>query len=350
MARTNRYYPHIIQSWAQPLTFLHGSYISQLAVVASFVWVILARCRECVFLIWDDFAACSSGHNLRLHKSCRLWIVLVDSPTCSFLNTKLLMHTAFGSTANLDGSHHEDLHLLARGDCQSHPRSCEKSFVIWADSNCPARTFLTALLQPHYYYRAAPPVPGYGVDELQWGFSPPFGEPIFVNGTAQEIRQSLEDAGIMHHVSPDQVARSVASVQERDAAKDAISVKFCGVFPMANSHHVSAQIPAIVTISGPAVIGPGPGNCAQVSCAQISAIWWCNDVGLRSIPHEWLTISDVACVSSATPQSCFLKECSNSETQSTQSSISAATRPIAEYRRTFQSLDKPSPMRDGMSW
>lgn len=185
---------------------------------------------------------------------------------------------------------------------------------------------------------------------MQWGFSRPFGEPIFVNGTAQEIRQSLEDARIMHHVSPDQVARSMAPGQEHAAAEDAISVKFCGVFPVANSHHVSAQIPAIVTISGPAVIGPGPGNCAPVSCAQNSAIWWCNDVGLRLIPCEWLAISDVSRVSSATPQSCFLKECSNSETQSMQSSVSAAIRRIVEYSQSFQSLGKPSPMKDGMSW
>lgn len=25
-------------------------------------------------------------------------------------------------------------------------------------------------------------------------------------------------------------------------------------------------------------LGPGPGNCARVSCSYLSAIWWCNDV------------------------------------------------------------------------
>lgn len=154
---------------------------------------------------------------------------------------------------------------------------------------------------------------------MQWSFKPAFGKPIFVNGTVQDIRKSAEYTETMQFDSNRQGARSMASEQERGVAKDTISVQFCGVFPMANSQHMSAQALAIVKISGPAVIGPGPRNCAQVSCANNSAIWWCNDVGhqfglvefpvISTQQVMWLTMC------SAIPQSCFLEEWSNFATQ-----------------------------------
>lgn len=115
---------------------------------------------------------------------------------------------------------------------------------------------------------------------MQWSFRPPFGKPIFVNGTVQDVQKSLEHDKILQLEPHNQTVRSIEPGQKRSIAKDAISVKFCGTFPMTNSRQVSAQVPAIMTISGPAVIGPGPRNCAQVNCVQNSAIWWCNDVSL----------------------------------------------------------------------
>ena len=117
---------------------------------------------------------------------------------------------------------------------------------------------------------------------MQWSFKSPFGEPIFVNGTVQDVQQSVRDTSILQPSSHNQGVRSMMPDQEHIIAKNTISVQFCGEFPMANSRHISAEIPAIVTISGPAVIGPGPGNCAQLSCVQNSGIWWCNDVGVLS--------------------------------------------------------------------
>ncbi|KAG6363995.1 hypothetical protein INS49_009098 [Diaporthe citri] len=138
---------------------------------------------------------------------------------------------------------------------------------------------ITSLIQEaaQHSSRAAPPLPGYGVEEMQWSFKPPFAEPIFINGTVQDVERSLEDTNTMRPEPCNEVVHPMAPGQERSVARDTMSVQFCGVFPTANSHHISAQIPAITTISGPAVIGPGPGNCVQVSCAQGSAIWWCND-------------------------------------------------------------------------
>lgn len=141
--------------------------------------------------------------------------------------------------------------------------------------------FLTPLKQAQHSSHAAP-LPGYGVEEMQWSFKPPFGEPIFINGTVQSVERSLGDLDTMRPEPYNEVVHPMAPGQarERSATEDTISIQFCGVFPTANSHHISGQIPAITTISGPAVIGPGPGNCVQVSCAEGSAIWWCNDVGL----------------------------------------------------------------------
>lgn len=150
---------------------------------------------------------------------------------------------------------------------------------------------------------------------MQWSFKPPFGEPIFINGTVQDVERSLRDTDTMQ---PEPYTE-VVNPMERSVAKDTISIQFCGVFPVANSHHISAQIPAITTISGPAVIGPGPGNCAQVSCARNSAVWWCNDVGLRFGFDEFIIISTQQMtwltICSAIPRSYFLKECSKLATQ-----------------------------------
>lgn len=126
---------------------------------------------------------------------------------------------------------------------------------------------------------------------MQWSFKSPFGEPIFVNGTVQYIQKISKDNEIIQLNSSEHGVRSIVPGQELSVAKGTISIQFCGAFPMANSQHVSAQVPAIVTISGPAVIGPGPRNCAQVSCAQNSAIWWCNDVRLRFGLDEYLMSS-----------------------------------------------------------
>ncbi|KAH8774437.1 hypothetical protein F5883DRAFT_641059 [Diaporthe sp. PMI_573] len=111
--------------------------------------------------------------------------------------------------------------------------------------------------------RPATPLPGYGIDNIQWSFKHPIGDPVFINGTVQDVANQLEDTEIMQPDSHSQYLRSLMHDQKHSDAKDTMSVKFCGSFPMANSHHTSAQISAIVTASGPAVIGPGPGNCAQ---------------------------------------------------------------------------------------
>lgn len=214
--------------------------------------------------------------------------------------------------------------------------------------------FLILLFQAQHSSRAAPPLPGYGVDEMQWSFKSPFGEPIFVNGTVQSVERTLGNLDTMRPEQHNEVVRPKAPGQERSATEDTISIQFCGVFPMANSHHISAQIPAITTISGPAVIGPGPGNCFQVSCAQGSAIWWCNDVGL-GFGFDQLIIVDTQQLTwlttcSAIPQSCFLEGWSKLATQWMQSSISAAMELVAECLQAFQYPDKPSRTKNGMFW
>lgn len=189
---------------------------------------------------------------------------------------------------------------------------------------------------------------------MQWSFKPPFGEPIFINGTVQEVERSLGDTDNMPAEPCNKALLLMAPNQERSIAQDTMSVQFCGVFPMADSHHVSSQVPGITTISGPAVIGPGPGNCVQVSCAQKSAIWWCNDVGLRfgfDSPTK-IDTKQMTCLTicSAIPQSCSLEEWSKLATQWTQSSTNAVVQPVAECLQAFQSPDKPSRTKSGTSW
>lgn len=231
----------------------------------------------------------------------------------------LFINSPFTLAPNPNRRHHEDLRHVADGNYQSYPRRCEKSSLALSRPRLSSSMFLTPRSQSHQSSRAAPPLPGYGVEEMQWSFKPPFGQPIFINGTVQDVKHSLGDIDIMRTDPNNEVVHPMAPAQERSVAKDTISAQFCGSFPVANSHHISAQIPAITTISGPAVIGPGPGNCAQVSCAENSAVWWCNDVGL-GVDFDESTIIDVQqlkwlTICSAIPQSSFLRECSKLATQ-----------------------------------
>ncbi|KAK7705541.1 hypothetical protein SLS64_007908 [Diaporthe eres] len=82
--------------------------------------------------------------------------------------------------------------------------------------------FLTSLLQAQLSSRAAPPLPGYGVEEMQWSFKPPFGEPIFINGTVQDVERSLGDPDTMRPEEYNEVVRPKAPGRERSVAKDTI--------------------------------------------------------------------------------------------------------------------------------
>lgn len=168
--------------------------------------------------------------------------------------------------------HHEALDYLARGSHEPSPSNCKTLSIVaqFDDSN--------SSLQAQDYIRVTPALTDYGIDEMQWILKPAFGEPVLINGTLQEIEGHLEGSGILQLPPRPRAERSAAHDQRHNIGRDVNTVKFCGVFPMADAHHIAALVPAIGVISGPAVIGPGPGNCAQVSCAQNSAIWWCNDV------------------------------------------------------------------------
>jgi hypothetical protein len=54
----------------------------------------------------------------------------------------------------------------------------------------------------------------------------------------------------------------------------------CGKWSSARSKPISNGIKYLRGLSGHPRAGPGPGNCARVSCSYQSGIWWCNDVSL----------------------------------------------------------------------
>ncbi|KAJ0115544.1 hypothetical protein J7T55_010366 [Diaporthe amygdali] len=161
------------------------------------------------------------------------------------------------------------------------------------------------------YIRVTSALTDYGIDEMQWILKPAFGEPLLINGTLQEIEDHLEGSEILQLPPRPRAERSAAHDQRYNIGREVNTVKFCGVFPMADAHHIAALVPAIGVISGPAVIGPGPGNCAQVSCAQNSAIWWCNDRNITiKLPQGTQELGDA--VEAIIDQCCKTTNCQSS--------------------------------------
>ncbi len=129
------------------------------------------------------------------------------------------------------------------------------------------------------------PIPGYGVEEMTWEVEVLPGQPpVSFNGTVEQLVAQASE------INPDWEAKYItaantagADVESSSLSKRAPFVRRnCGPgyyqWHPANTRRIRDGIYYLSGIGGTATNGPGPGNCARVSCSYNSAIWWCNDV------------------------------------------------------------------------
>ncbi|KAK7947905.1 uncharacterized protein PG986_008791 [Apiospora aurea] len=119
-----------------------------------------------------------------------------------------------------------------------------------------------------------PPLPGYGVEPMQWAVEVAPGQTKLLNGTVQQVHeQALRINPEFRLVSqPQGLHQTQTQAQRRD---DRI---LC--FPPYVVNGWDEGIAYLRRVPGSPSAGPGPGNCGRVSCSNDCAIWWCNDVSL----------------------------------------------------------------------
>ncbi|KAL4962766.1 uncharacterized protein BDV14DRAFT_99136 [Aspergillus stella-maris] len=143
---------------------------------------------------------------------------------------------------------------------------------------------------------------GYGIDVPEWDVEvTPGGERITLNGTVEEVRRELLT------LNPRWEEDFAFTVSGKDAAEsdddDGLLVKrtdfygakyVCRKWSNARYKPISNGIKYLRGVSGRPVAGPGPGNCARVSCSYDSAIWWCNDAKESKTLNSFGSIADGA--------------------------------------------------------
>ncbi|KXX78412.1 hypothetical protein MMYC01_205883 [Madurella mycetomatis] len=140
------------------------------------------------------------------------------------------------------------------------------------------------------------PIPGYGVEEIQWEVQAfPDGPMMNITGTLEHVYSELTK------INPNY--DEFVSSLEAERAVDARSVEkrfgpVCGSagygWEYAIKNDIQEGISYLRGVSGQPSMGPGPGNCGRVSCSYDSAIWWCNDnTDTFSLPGFY-TIADCA--------------------------------------------------------
>ncbi|PNY26819.1 Uncharacterized protein TCAP_03253 [Tolypocladium capitatum] len=138
------------------------------------------------------------------------------------------------------------------------------------------------------------PLPGYGVDVLQWELEVfPGNPPMNFSGTIQQA------AGQINEINPEWYATYIQSASEEGSRsvdkRGSFDKTFCGSGPhnwqAAFTPHVEEGIKHLDGAKGRPVNGPGPGNCGRVSCSYNSAIWWCND---KNRPQKLGSFGDIA--------------------------------------------------------
>ncbi|KAJ3495829.1 hypothetical protein NLG97_g3107 [Lecanicillium saksenae] len=127
--------------------------------------------------------------------------------------------------------------------------------------------------------------PGYGLIELEWEVEVSPGRVELFNGTVQEVhRQALA-------VNPD--FQLLPSVQSRGELNRRSKVD-CWRFAVTNRQQAEWNIDYLRRLSGKPTNGPGPGNCARVSCAWNAGIYWCNDNNYSKTIDGWSWIANSA--------------------------------------------------------
>ena len=100
---------------------------------------------------------------------------------------------------------------------------------------------------------------------------------IKLSGTIQEVHSELL------RQNPDWDTHYLTNITKESPSlnKRAFDVSgyFCyGRWSPCSSYRIGEGIDYLRGVKGLPTNGPGPGNCARVSCSWSSAIYWCNDV------------------------------------------------------------------------
>ncbi|KAL2070148.1 hypothetical protein VTL71DRAFT_13174 [Oculimacula yallundae] len=140
--------------------------------------------------------------------------------------------------------------------------------------------------------RAEAPVSGYGIEEVSWLIpASASGPEVVLNGTIQQVYSQLLD------INPGYQAEIEAAIPSSQVAARGLEKRgdvHCGGFANAATFRIREGISYLRGVGGNPVAGPGPGNCARVSCSWSAAIWWCNDNSFTKVLPGFYNIADGA--------------------------------------------------------
>ncbi|KYK58957.1 hypothetical protein DCS_00084 [Drechmeria coniospora] len=120
-----------------------------------------------------------------------------------------------------------------------------------------------------------PPIPGYGVETLEWNIEVSPGKTEVLNGTVQDVyAQALQ-------INPDfklQINPNIAHAPEARALKHKRTAVNCGNWPLANKGSIQDGIGYLRGLGAAPRNGPGPGNCGRNSSPKTLDNWdWIAD-------------------------------------------------------------------------
>lgn len=120
---------------------------------------------------------------------------------------------------------------------------------------------------------------------LTWEARPfPGAAPVLIKGTIEDVVDSMVALNprylenITDHPPPpdNDMTKSLAALDYRG--------HYCfGDLPLCSQTHTYMGAVYLSRLDGQPSAGPGPGECARVSCEWNSGITWCNDVSLLSL-------------------------------------------------------------------
>ncbi|KAK8076903.1 hypothetical protein PG996_003073 [Apiospora saccharicola] len=131
------------------------------------------------------------------------------------------------------------------------------------------------------------PLPGYGVEPVQWAVEVAPGQTELFNGTVQQVHEKILQINPKFKLNP-QPRGSLC--RELSQSRDNVICLGTAGFQDAWSDGVEY----LRNIPDSPTNGPGPGNCGRVSCSDNSAIWWCNDNTAPLVLERFGRIADAA--------------------------------------------------------
>ncbi|KAK8028393.1 hypothetical protein PG991_005449 [Apiospora marii] len=150
-----------------------------------------------------------------------------------------------------------------------------------------AAALVGLLLNPIKVVGAESPIPGYGVDILQWKVEVAPGQTEVLNGTVQQVYQQIL------HINP-KFQLGDTHLRSRGVQPQRRTPIHCNIWETGFRWALQDGINYLRGVGGVPSNGPGPGNFGQVSCSWSSAIWWCNDSPSPKTLGSWDMIADSA--------------------------------------------------------